>query len=138
MREEESKSAVSFAESLEVIGRKAAVEAICFDSKLRPATAGGVPSPFTECSDFGLLAEDKKIRTGAFLWWPFYARAHVGTVRLYSDFTRKEASKRWVLVVYGRENVERMTKLADHLAQKFGVEVHVRLEKEDNMVEQRD
>lgn len=142
MREEtdrgETKPSVSYVESLPVIGRKAAAAALTFDQNLRFANEDGVPmDELVECFEFGLLAEDKQVPKRNFFLWTFYRRAHIVTISLRNDPGQKSAGKRWLMNVYGRSNVERLTKLAEYLSARFDVEVHVRLESEDDRFEQR-
>ena len=46
-------------------------------------------------------------------------------------YVGKIDTKDWMLVVYGRENVDRLKDLAEKMAQKFGADVHVCLEREE-------
>ncbi len=76
----------------------------------------------------GLLhGPTQKIVLG-FIPWP-QRRNFVG-VFYFSDKKKNANNRNWVFEVFGRENLQVIKEIAEYLAHKFEVNIHVRLETE--------
>ncbi len=129
-------SKVSFSESLEVKARKIG-ETL---EKMRPDLllancSGSVHSEVgpRETESYGFLVKGTEQRFLGRLWVT-RSRHFIG-VLWFKNEIRQATHKKWVLEVYGRENVDSLKEMAEQLSKQFEVEIHVRLSSEHHKFE---
>jgi hypothetical protein len=120
---------VSFTESAKLV-----------HTKVREFLKAAVPPNFVVVSryDDTVNIEVPVPRKKRFLAWTYAGKGKdgVGELRFSADrkIPREEAGKRWLLLVYGRDNVELFMAVAQRLVDEFKVGVHVRLENETPLI----
>ena len=73
-----------------------------------------------------------KLQPRKFLWWRWQGCPKFRLVTLWIQYPTVGAhGKNWVLHVYGRQNMDKFVDVAKELAENLRVNIHVRLEKED-------
>ncbi len=120
----EAKGKVSvLPESISIRGKRLGESILDFDNELSLADYSGVEriGP-CETTSYSLLLGNKRLYK-----WRLFRRRRP---RIADISILQSKDKRWLMTVYGIEHVKRAESLAEFLAAKFGVEIHVRLESE--------
>src|SRR4051812_48288374 len=125
---------VTFSESLEIKAIKVG-EAI---EEMRPdlllvsndgTTADSEIGP-RETESYGFLVKGTERRFLGRFWItrpPYF----IGVLWL-KNADRRTDHKKWILEVYGRDNVEPIKKMAEQLSKQFEIEIHIRLFSENH------
>ncbi|OGM97938.1 MAG: hypothetical protein A2735_00900 [Candidatus Yanofskybacteria bacterium RIFCSPHIGHO2_01_FULL_41_21] len=75
---------------------------------------------------------NSKLQPKKFLWWKWQGLPKFRLATLWIQYPIVGAhGKNWVLHVYGRQNMDQFVNLAKELAEDLQVDIHVRLEKEE-------
>jgi hypothetical protein len=132
---------ISFSESNKVRAFKAG-EIILSKGLLLGSTEGRNPQNRSwETNAFGIFMDDPT-RKPEKIWFGLLGKTipfkrFVGSIHFESQ-PQGANGKNWVISIYGRENIQTLTGVAEELSAKFEVKVHLRLETETLKYEERD
>lgn len=122
---------VSYAESSELVANRVGEALQKFfqeqeisRSLILTSSVGGWPYGSCSTDSYGFLLNKKKRLADLF------SNKYLVGVLWFRNEHRNASHKKWVLEVYGREYVEFFKKTAEQLAERFNVDIHVRLRHE--------
>ena len=138
----DQKQAVSYSESIKIMGERVGkmiqqeIEHSSTELILCGNTGGHPPFGPQETDNYSFMVENHR-KEGFFrhfLWSWGFGRPEPRKIVAYlwfSNDARKATRKRWVLELFSREYDPFLRSLAQLLAEKFDVEIHIRLQSEN-------
>lgn len=131
---------ISFSESNKVKAFKVGEIILSKGLLLGSPNGSGLQNRSWETNSFGIFMDDstqkpKKVWFGL-LGKTIPFKRFIGSI-YFEDQSQGANSKNWVISIYGRENIQILTKVAEEISSKFEVKVHLRLETEILKYEER-